>query len=121
MGLIWAVIRQRCPRCRKGPVFQGVMTTRERCPVCGLVYVRDYGYFVGAMYASYFFSFVSTLYWLPMLFLGFNPWLVVALPSIQLIIQVPITFRYARVIWLHIDHGFDPEAIPPTGREATLG
>jgi uncharacterized protein (DUF983 family) len=111
MGLVWAVIRQRCPRCRKGPVFKGLFATHESCPVCGLVYEREPGYFVGALYASYFFSFGTTLYWLPMLFMGVNPWLVVALPAVHLLLQTPITFRYARVIWLHIDHRFDPEAL----------
>ena len=25
MGMIWAIIRQRCPRCRKGRIFKGLM------------------------------------------------------------------------------------------------
>lgn len=93
-------------------MFQGFAKTRRECPVCGLVYEREVGYFTGAMYAAYFFSFGTTLYWLPMLFLGVNPWLVVLLPTIHLIVQIPITYRYARVIWLHIDHRFDPSALP---------
>lgn len=112
LARIWAAIRQRCPRCHRGPVFQGFAKTRRECPVCGLVYEREVGYFTGAMYAAYFFSFGTTLYWLPMLFLGVNPWLVVLLPTIHLIVQIPITYRYARVIWLHIDHRFDPSALP---------
>ncbi len=26
----------RCPRCGKGPVFEGVLSIRDRCPVCDL-------------------------------------------------------------------------------------
>ncbi len=26
----------RCPRCGRGPLFQGFLTVRERCPACGL-------------------------------------------------------------------------------------
>jgi hypothetical protein len=61
------------------------------------------------MYASYFFGLVTTAYWFPMLLLGVNPWLVVIIPTIHLIAQIPISFRYSRVIWLQVDHGFDPE------------
>jgi uncharacterized protein (DUF983 family) len=28
----------RCPRCGKGPLYQGFLAVRERCPVCGLDY-----------------------------------------------------------------------------------
>ncbi|MCC7364205.1 MAG: hypothetical protein IT303_07505 [Dehalococcoidia bacterium] len=121
MGFLAGIIRQRCPRCRKGPIFRGLMTTRERCTVCGLVYQREYGYFYGAMYASYAFGLVTTAYWIPMLVLGVNPVLVVLIPTVHLILQIPMTFRYSRVIWLYLDHRFDPEAMPGTGGGAAGG
>lgn len=34
--LMQAVLRCRCPRCGKGPLYTGLLTVRERCPVCGL-------------------------------------------------------------------------------------
>ena len=34
---LWsAALRCRCPRCGQGPLFDGVLTIREKCPVCGL-------------------------------------------------------------------------------------
>ena len=113
MGLLWAVIRQRFPRCRKGPVFHGLMSMYPECAVCGLVYQREFGYFYGAMYASYFFGLVSTAYWIPLLVMGVSPLWVIGLPTIQLILQIPLSFRYSRVIWLHLDHHFDPVIQPP--------
>ena len=112
MRRLWAIARQRCPRCFRGPVFRGLMSTRAACPVCGLVFERETGYFVGAMYASYAFGLVTTAYWLPLLLLGAPTWLVIGLPTAHLILQTPLTFRYSRVIWLHLDHGFDPTAAP---------
>jgi hypothetical protein len=91
------------------------MSTRERCEICGLKFEREPGYFVGAMYASYGFGMVTTAYWLPMLLLGVNPFLVIGIPAVHLILQTPITFRYARVIWLHLDHRFDVETVPGPG------
>ncbi len=108
MNRLISVLFQRCPRCRKGPVFHGLMSMHETCRECGLRFEREPGYFLGAMYTSYAFGLVTTSYWLPLLFLGFNPWLVIGLPTAQLVLQVPLSFRYSRVLWLHLDHGFDP-------------
>ena len=109
MSLAWSVIRQRCPRCRRGAVFHGLMSMHERCSVCDLKFEREPGYFYGAMYASYFLGLVTTAYWLPLLLLGYPPLVVIGLPAIQLILQIPLSFRYSRIIWLHVDHHFDPE------------
>lgn len=29
-------LRSRCPRCGSGPLYDGLLTVRERCPVCDL-------------------------------------------------------------------------------------
>ncbi len=34
--LLYAALHCRCPRCGKGPVFEGILTVRATCPVCGL-------------------------------------------------------------------------------------
>jgi uncharacterized protein (DUF983 family) len=34
--LVQAALGCRCPRCGKGPLFQGLLTVRPRCLVCGL-------------------------------------------------------------------------------------
>ena len=31
-----AALRCRCPRCGEGPLYKGLLTVRERCPVCDL-------------------------------------------------------------------------------------
>src|SRR5271157_567942 len=53
--------RQLCPRCRQGrifraPLWRGFLAMHERCPVCGLKFEREPGYFLGALYFSYAFS-----------------------------------------------------------------
>src|SRR5713226_9343152 len=58
MGTLRAIFHQRCPRCREGPIYSGSLprgwlAMYERCPVCGLKYHREQGYFIGAMYVSY--------------------------------------------------------------------
>ena len=34
--LLQAALRCRCPRCGEGKLFQGLLTIRPVCPVCGL-------------------------------------------------------------------------------------
>ncbi len=31
-----AALRCRCPRCGQAPLYAGLLTVRDRCPVCGL-------------------------------------------------------------------------------------
>jgi uncharacterized protein (DUF983 family) len=50
---LWAVVRMRCPRCRRGRMFKGLLQMNDPCPVCGLIFEREEGYFLGAMYVSY--------------------------------------------------------------------
>src|SRR5262245_55169361 len=48
-----AVLRMRCPRCRTGRVFRSLFRMNDPCPHCGLLFEREEGYFLGAMYVSY--------------------------------------------------------------------
>jgi len=102
-----AILLQRCPKCLKGRVFSGVVAMRPRCPVCDHQFEREPGYFLGAMYASYFLAIpILALITLAIYFLLLPNWLpenVVLLAAVPFLLLVPSVFRYARVIWMHID------------------
>src|SRR6516164_509576 len=49
-----AILRLRCPKCREGRIFGSKNQTNPACPVCGLSFNREEGYFIGALYFSYF-------------------------------------------------------------------
>ncbi len=36
MPVLAAALKCRCPRCGRGKLFDGLLTVRERCPVCDL-------------------------------------------------------------------------------------
>lgn len=102
-----AILRLRCPRCFRGRVFRSVVAMNDPCPVCGQIFQREEGYFLGSMYVSYALGcgvvavafFTATAWWpdvSPMLlclaiFAGYVP-------------LMPLLFRYARVIWMHLDY-----------------
>jgi uncharacterized protein (DUF983 family) len=108
-GHLAPVMRQRCPRCLQGRVFAGVFRMHARCPVCGLQFEREPGYFVGAMYLSYGLAIIATaVVWLPMVLLGRSLGEVLLASGALLIAASPWLFRYSRVLWLHLDHAVDP-------------
>jgi uncharacterized protein (DUF983 family) len=106
----------RCPRCRKGAIFKprlpGVMGfMHETCSVCGLRFLREAGYFLGAMYVSYGLGVLTVLPVATSLVVLFDWPLAAGLTVmvLQTLISVPIFLRLSRTIWLYLDHSIDPE------------
>lgn len=102
---LWPALRQRCPQCLEGPVFYGLLTMHQTCPVCDYVYEREPGYFTGAMYISYGLAVFSLIPTSLVLYLLRVPdlWIFV-LMGLQLAVTSPLLVRYSRVFWLHLDH-----------------
>jgi uncharacterized protein (DUF983 family) len=106
-----ALLQKRCPRCREGRIFKGMAAMNDPCPVCGLVFEREPGYFFGAMYFSYG---LSVLILVPLYFLA--GWLFpevdyLLLPLIAFIPYfplIPAIFRYSRVLWIYFDRNLAP-------------
>lgn len=109
---LWAMIRQRCPRCRLAKMFHGMFAMHETCPVCGLRFQRDQGYFLGAMYVSYPISAVLLCggLWLAATLLpdwDLNLLLLCFVLPLYLPL-VPVVFRYSRTVWIYFDQGTEP-------------
>ena len=104
-----AIAEKRCPACLAGPMYQGTFTMYEHCPVCGHRFMREPGYFQGAMYVSYVMgigTFAALLLGAKALLeprYGFVVASVVAI-AIQGLL-VPVLFQYSRVIWAHLNIG----------------
>jgi len=83
---------------------------RDSCPVCGLRFEREQGYFLGAMYVSYGISIPPVLL-LVVLIWRVTGWpydISVAAAFVAYLPAVPLVARAARVIWLYIDQALDP-------------
>src|SRR5713101_6694836 len=91
-----ALWRMRCPRCCDGKIYQRGMRMNPRCPVCNLLFEREPGYFMGALYISYA---------LAILFLLVGLWIgsIVLICAVCFVPFVPMVTRYARVIWIFFD------------------
>lgn len=90
--------------------LRGWLSMYESCPVCGLKFDREQGYFLGAMYVSYGLSIP------PVLALVFAFWRLagwafgaaLAGATVAYLPCVPLVVRFSRVIWIYIDRGIDP-------------
>jgi uncharacterized protein (DUF983 family) len=104
---LWpAVIHAKCPRCRRGDMFDGPMYSfksqvmHENCPHCNLYFEREPGYFYVAMFVSYalFVAEMVTLAVAIHVLTGSNnPWLYVGIIMGAGILLSPFNFRYSRV------------------------
>jgi uncharacterized protein (DUF983 family) len=110
-----SILAQRCPRCRSGAVFGGLVSMNETCPGCGLRFEREAGYFLGAMYFSYGLGLIAVAGPVLALFLATElsistiGWIA----GLELLALSPWLFRYSRVLWLHLDEHVDPATDPP--------
>jgi hypothetical protein len=112
-----AIMGLRCPRCRVGRVYRGMIAMHRTCPVCGLKFEREPGYFLGAMYFSYALAviIIGILMFLGALIfptLDYLPIFIIA--SVAFLPFVPLIFRYSRVVWMHFDRMIDPDPVNPS-------
>ncbi len=82
----------------------------DQCPVCGLKFEREQGYFLGAMYVSYLVSIppVALLVLLMWKLTGRLSDLALGAAFLAYLPFVPLAARFARVVWLYVDQKFDP-------------
>jgi uncharacterized protein (DUF983 family) len=112
---IKALVSARCPRCRRGPVFRSnllglIGEVNEVCPVCGLRFLRETGYFLGAMYISYGLG-VLTILPVAVLLAVVLEWplaVVLTVVVLQSLLSMPLFLRLSRLIWMHVDQAIDP-------------
>jgi uncharacterized protein (DUF983 family) len=100
------LILQRCPRCARGRIYERGMKMNPSCPVCELLFEREPGYFLGALYVSYFLASSILLAVFGVLHLLLPEWdlgYLVLLAGLLFVPFVPVVTRYARVIWIYFD------------------
>lgn len=106
----------RCPRCGETPLFPSRGWRRwfqmaPACALCGMVFERAQGYFVGAIYVNYG---VTTLIAVAGFFLLWA-WKEPS-TAVQLWLWIPFVvvfplwfFRYSRSLWLALETFVNPE------------
>ena len=110
-----AIVRQRCPRCHRGPLFTHSAANLAhftempaQCPVCSLTYEPEPGFYWGAMYISFAFSTGI------MLVVGFlvyyllhdpDTWVYILAVAVVSLLLTPLSLRYSRTLMLYLFGG----------------
>lgn len=110
MHRLAAVLTLRCPRCLDGHVWRHFITMNVACPVCGLVFDRESGYFAGAMVVSYALAvpILAAMVLALIMLAGLDVVVALIIGNTAYLVLVPFIFRYSRVLWLHLDWLIDP-------------
>jgi len=84
----------------------------SQCQVCDLVFEREHGYFVGAMYMHYV---IGSLFLALVIAVLMNTLLpdwyayqIVPFAVLAYLPFLPAGWRYSRIIWIHLDRFIDP-------------
>jgi uncharacterized protein (DUF983 family) len=113
-----AILTQRCPVCLRGRVFRSWLEMNKDCPVCGIHFERETGYFLNAMFAAYTLGFLLLIPSAVGLFLLDVSLLVFSVIIIaEIVVLWPLIFRYSRILWLHTDQMLDPRTPPVPAEE----
>src|SRR5579859_5550878 len=118
------ILLQLCPRCRMGKIFRsnlyrgvdwgiywGFPKMNDCCSACGLLFNREPGYFLGAMYISYTLGLAVVATFGVILWVltgwGFTK---VAIWALAFFLPfAPMLTFLSRVLWIYLDQMIDPE------------
>ncbi len=107
-----AFTQQKCPRCRRGKMFthrfyhlSKFQEMHAHCPVCGVSFEPETGFYWGAMYISYAITVAISvtvgvgirIFYGP----GLNINVYIAAIISTMLLFVPVSFRVSRAIMLH--------------------
>lgn len=107
-------LRLKCPNCGLGSLYRSPFKMETQCRYCDLIYEREQGYFIGAIYINVIVTETSLL--LTLLLYGlltgsFTERILFAL--LVLAIIVPLLFyHHSKSLWLAFDHILNPEKHP---------
>ena len=95
----------------RSSIFRGFPKMHECCPVCGLKFEREEGYFLGAMYISYGLALIAITVVAALLW-AFTRWSIekTVVRSVLLFVPLaPTLTLFSRVLWIYLDRSIDPE------------
>jgi uncharacterized protein (DUF983 family) len=107
-------LRLRCPACGEGRLYESRFRMNKECPACGMVFAREHGYFIGAIYVNVIAteSLIFAAYLVSaMVFSITNPMIYVFLFALALLLPLAF-YRHARSVWLSFDYMVDPPKNP---------
>ena len=103
-----------CPRCGQRTLFRGPFAMHRECAACHLVFEREPGYFVGAIYINYAVTAGVAIAGFLVLdaCISVSVTTQIVLWSIFGVLFPLCFFRYSKSLWLAFDYLVNPEDPP---------
>jgi uncharacterized protein (DUF983 family) len=115
---LYSIIRCKCPKCQEGNLFvdpnpyhlKMLDVMPKRCEVCNTDFVRETGFYYGAMMISHA---ITTIIAVIVHFTVFYFWGWQIAPHLIFLVTIilglfPVNFRLARAIWINLFVSYDP-------------
>jgi uncharacterized protein (DUF983 family) len=103
-------LRLRCPDCGLGPLYRAPFRMHTHCDYCGLIYEREQGYFVGAIYINVIATeslLLGALLIYTLITGNISQTILTVL--IVLALTLPLVFfHHSRSLWLCVDYILNP-------------
>ena len=103
-------LRLRCPECGLGGLYRSPFRMHPQCRYCDLIYEREQGYFIGAIYVNVIATeslLLGTLLIYGLVTGQINQTILTVLIVLALILPL-FFFHHSRSLWLAIDHILTP-------------
>jgi phage FluMu protein Com len=124
-GFLWSILNMRCPRCRRGNMFQNnnpykklslkhIFDMPTSCPVCKQIFDLEVGFWYGTGYVSYaltvLLSGITFLLWWALIGISTEDsrifyWLTIN--TILIIILQPWLMRLSRAVYIYFFISYD--------------
>ncbi|WP_373515766.1 DUF983 domain-containing protein [Persicitalea sp.] len=116
---LYSIATNTCPKCNVGDFFKtnnpydlkNFDKTNSYCAYCGESFLREPGFYIGAMYVSYALTVAMTVTAFVgfVLIFDFKIEYVLGGLILAIILFLPVLFRTARIIWINIFVKYSPE------------
>src|SRR5215210_4225464 len=121
---LWAVLTNRCPRCREGKIFvtdnaydlKNNLKMHEKCQVCGQPTELEVGFYYGTSYVSYgitvLLSIFTFIVWYILIGVSTSDnrfFFCLGFTSLFLFVLQPLLMRLSRSFWISWFVKYDPE------------
>jgi uncharacterized protein (DUF983 family) len=108
--LLKRAARRQCPNCGGSGIYNGWISIKDECPTCGYVFVRESGYFLGALAINIVVAeLLSMIILVALLIWTAWTWWQVELVVLPLALGLPFLFiPFARGLWMALDLRIQP-------------
>lgn len=111
--ILGVALRRRCPQCRRGAIWRGWFTLRDRCDACGFVANRgEPDYFIGAYLVNLIVAELACAALVALFAIATWPpdWNLVLWLAIVIAVVAPLlAYPFTVTMWLAVDLLLRPE------------